>query len=261
MDLQLSDKIVLITGGSKGLGRAMVGRFASEGCHLHLVARTQATLDEAANALRRQYSIKVNTLAIDLAQRGAAQRVAQACGDVDILVNNAGDVPSGSLEALDEDRWRAGWDTKVFNYINLSREYFARMKARKSGVIVNLTGIGGDLLDPSYLAGGVGNAAMAAFTKSLGSNSHKVGVRVVGVNPGACATERYERLARAKAQERYGNPDRWREAIASLPFGRPATPDEIATAVVFLASPLSAYTTGTVLTIDGGVTGGREIPR
>jgi len=261
MDLQLSDKIVLITGGSKGLGRAMAERFASEGCHLHLVARTQATLDEAANALRQRYRIKISTLAIDLAQRGAAQRVAQACGNVDILVNNDGDVPSGSLEALDEDRWRAGWDTKVFNYINLSREYFARMKARKSGVIVNLTGLGGDLLDPSYLAGGVGNAAMAAFTKSLGSNSHKVCVRVVGVNPGACATERYERLARAKAQERYGDPDRWQEALATLPFGRPARPDEIAAAVVFLASPLSAYTTGTILTIDGGVTGGREIPR
>ena len=72
----------------------------------------------------------------------------------------------------------------MFNYINLSREYFGRMKARRSGVIVNLTGIGGDLLDPSYIAGGVGNAAMAAFTKSLGSNSHKVGVRVVGVNRG-----------------------------------------------------------------------------
>jgi NAD(P)-dependent dehydrogenase (short-subunit alcohol dehydrogenase family) len=261
MDLHLNDKIVLITGGSKGLGRAMAQRFASEGCLLHLVARTQETLDEAANALRRQYPIKVDTLAIDLAQHGAAERVAKTCGDVDILVNNAGDVPSGSLEAIEEDRWRAGWDTKVFNYINLSREYFRRMTARGSGVIVNLTGIGGDLLDPSYIAGGVGNAAMAAFTKSLGSNSHKVGVRVVGVNPGACATERYERLARAKAQERYGDPDRWQEALGTLPFGRPATPDEIAAAVVFLAFPLSGYTTGAILTIDGGVTGGREITR
>jgi NAD(P)-dependent dehydrogenase (short-subunit alcohol dehydrogenase family) len=261
MDLNLKDKIVLITGGSKGLGRAIAHRFASEGCHLHLVARTRETLDEAANALRQQFPVKVSTFAVDLAQRGSAQRVAETCGDVDILVNNAGDVPSGSLEAIGEDRWRAGWDTKVFNYINLSREYFGRMKARRSGVIVNLTGIGGDLLDPSYIAGGVGNAAMAAFTKSLGSNSHHVGVRVVGINPGPCATERFERLARAKAQERYGNPDRWQEALRTLPFGRPATPDEIAAAAVFLASPLSGYTTGAILTIDGGVTGGREIPR
>src|SRR3984893_16929383 len=228
MDLHLNGKVVLITGGSKGLGLAMAHRFAAEGCHLHLAARSQAALDDAANAIRSQYPVKVSTLAIDLAQRGSAGRVAETCGDIDILVNNAGDIPSGSLEAVEEDRWRAGWDTKVFNYINLSREYFRRMKARRSGVIVNLTGIGGDLLDPSYIAGGVGNAAMAAFTKSLGSNSHRVGVRVVGINPGPCATERYERPARAKAQERYGNPDRWQEALGTLPFGRPATPDEIA---------------------------------
>ena len=74
-------------------------------------------------------SVKVDVLAIDLAKSGFAGRVAEACGDVDILVNNAGDVPSGSLETVDEERWRAGWDSKVFNYINLSREYFRRMKA------------------------------------------------------------------------------------------------------------------------------------
>lgn len=261
MDLHLNGNTVLITGGSKGLGLATAHRFASEGCDLHLVARSQDALEDAANAIRGKYQVRVNTLAADLAQRGSAERVSQACGDVDILVNNAGDIPSGSLETVDEDRWRAGWDTKVFNYINLSREYLRRMKARQAGVIVNVIGIGGDLLDPSYMAGAVGNAAMSAFTKSLGSTSHKFGIRVVGVNPGACATERYERLARARAQERGGDPDRWREATGTLPFRRPATPDEIAVAVVFLASPLSAYTTGAILTIDGGLTGGREIPR
>jgi NAD(P)-dependent dehydrogenase (short-subunit alcohol dehydrogenase family) len=261
MDLNLSSKTVLITGGSKGLGLATAQRFASEGCDLHLVARSEENLKTAADSIRAAYPVKVTTLAIDLAQPGFAARVVDACGDVDILINNAGDVPSGSLEAVDEARWRAGWDSKVFNYINLSREYFARMKARRSGVIINVIGISGDLLDASYIAGSVGNAAMTAFTKALGSTSHKFGVRVVGVNPGPCATERNERLARAKAQERHGDPERWREAQATLPFGRAATPDEIAAAVVFLASPLSAYTTGAVLTIDGGLTGGREIAR
>ena len=131
MDLNLNDKIVLITGGSKGLGCAIAHRFASEGCHLHLVARTQETLDEAANALRRQFPVKVSTFADRPRATRIRQRVAETCGDVDILVNNAGDVPSGSLEAMEEDRWRAGWDTKMFNYINLSREYFRRMKARQ----------------------------------------------------------------------------------------------------------------------------------
>ena len=261
MDLSLTGKRVLVTGGSKGLGLAIARRFASEGCDIHLASRTKAVLEDAAETIRRQYPVKVDAIAIDLAQPGFAERVADACGDVDILVNNAGDVPSGSLEALDEARWRAGWDSKVFNYINLSREYFRRMKARGTGVIVNVTGIAGDLLDASYIAGSVGNAAMAAFTKALGSTSHKFGVRVVGVNPGPCATERFEKLARAKAQERYGDAERWREGTGALPFGRAASPDEIAAAVVFLASPLSAYTTGAILTIDGGLTGGREVAR
>ncbi len=261
MDLNLSGKRVLITGGSKGLGLAIARRFASEGCDLYLASRTKVVLEEAADAVRRQHPVKVNVLAIDLAKPGFAGQVAEACGDVDILVNNAGDVPSGSLETVDEARWRAGWDSKVFNYINLSREYFRRMKARGSGVIVNVTGIAGDLLDASYIAGSVGNAAMAAFTKALGSTSYKFGVRVVGVNPGPCATERFEKLARAKAQERYGDPERWREGTSALPFGRPASSDEIAAAVVFLSSPLSAYTTGAILTIDGGLTGGREVAR
>jgi 3-oxoacyl-[acyl-carrier protein] reductase len=261
MDLNLTGKRVLITGGSKGLGLAIARRFASEGCDLYLVSRTKTALEEAAVSICQKHPVKVDTLAVDLAQSGFAVRVADACGDVDILVNNAGDVPSGSLETVDEARWRAGWDSKVFNYINLSREYFRRMKARGAGVIVNVTGIAGDLLDSSYIAGSVGNAAMGAFTKALGSTSHKFGVRVVAVNPGPCATERFEKLARAKAQERYGDPERWREGTSGLPFGRPASADEIAVAVVFLSSPLSAYTTGAILTIDGGATGGREIAR
>lgn len=261
MDLNLAGKSVLITGGSKGLGLAIARRFAEEGCDLVLVARSQAALDEAANAIRNQSSVKVTTLVVDLSQRGSARQVVQAAGDVDILVNNAGDISSGSLEDVDEERWRQGWDSKVFNYINLSREVFRRMKARHAGVIVNVIGISGDLLDASYIAGSVGNAAISAFTRTLGSSSHKFGIRVVGINPGPCETERHERLARAKATERHGDPDRWRETFAGFPFGRPASPDEIAAAVAFLASPLSGYTTGAILTIDGGLTAGREIAR
>ena len=239
----------------------MAERFASEGCHLHLVARTQETLDEAASACAG--NIPSRSARSPSTSRNAAPHSAsrETCGDVDILVNNAGDVPSGSLEALDEDRWRAGWDTKVFNYINLSREYFRRMKARKSGVIVNLTGIGGDLLDPSYSPAASATPPWRPSPNRWARTVTRSACGWWGSIPGACATERYERLARAKAQERYGDPDRWQEALGTLPFGRPATPDEIAAAVVFLASPLSGYTTGAILTIDGGVTGGREIPR
>ena len=219
MDLNLTGKTVSSSpAGRKASGLATALRFASEGCDLHLAARSEETLAAAAESIRGTYPVKVDTLAIDLAQPGFAARVVDACGDVDILVNNAGDVPSGSLETVDEARWRAGWDSKIFNYINLSREYFARMKARRAGVIVNVIGISGDLLDASYIAGSVGNAAMTAFTKALGSTSHKFGVRVVGVSPGPCATERNEKLGRAKAQERYGDAERWREGPGHPPL-------------------------------------------
>ncbi len=236
MDLNLTGNSVLVTGGSRGLGFAIAQRFAAEGCRLHLVARSESALEESADTIRRRWPVEVHTVAIDLGQHGAATRLAETCPRIDILVNNAGDIPSGTLEAVDEERWRAGWDSKVFNYINLSREFFRRMKARQAGVIVNVIGISGDLLDASYIAGSVGNASVAAFTKALGSTSHQFGIRVVGVNPGPCATERHERLARAKAKELYGDPERWRDAIANFPFGRAASPDEIAAAVVFLAS-------------------------
>ena len=245
MDLNLTGKTVLITGGSKGLGpRDGALRFASEGCDLYLAARTEETLwKRPRHRFAAQYPVNVETLAIDLAQPGSAARVVDACGDVDILVNNAGDVPSGSLETVDEARWRAGWDSKIFNYINLSREYFPRMKARRAGVIVNVIGIGGDLLDASYIAGSVGNAAMTAFTKALGSTSHKFGVRVVGVSPGPCATERNEKLGArqgAGALRRYRTLARGDQA--TLPFGRAATPDEIAAAVgVSRVAPLGLH--------------------
>ena len=252
MDLNLTGKTVLITGGSKGLGLATALRFASEGCDLHLAARSEETLAAAADSIRGAYPVKVDTLAIDLAQPGFATRVVDACGEVDILVNNAGDVPSGSIETVDEARWRAGWDSKVFNYINLSREYFARMKARRAGVIVNVIGAAGEKFPGNYIAGAAGNASLMAFTRALGKGAPADGLRVVAINPGPVETDRLIMLRRAEAQQKFGDPEKWRDLTATLPFGRAATPREIGNAVAFLASPLSGYTTGTVLTIDGG---------
>jgi NAD(P)-dependent dehydrogenase (short-subunit alcohol dehydrogenase family) len=260
MDLNLTGKRVLITGGSKGIGLAIGQRFASEGCDVWLASRSTGDLEAAAKSITEKWRVKAKAVTVDMAHPGAAATLVQACPDIDILVNNAGDIPAGNLEQVDEAKWRAGWDAKVFGYINLSREFFRIMKERRSGVIVNLSGIGGDLLDANYIAGSVGNASVMAFTKALGSTSHQFGVRVVAVNPGPVATGRLERLARAKANRLYGDPERWQESIGKFPFGRAATPDEVAAAVVFLASPLSGYTTGTILTIDGGITGGREIP-
>jgi NAD(P)-dependent dehydrogenase (short-subunit alcohol dehydrogenase family) len=191
---------------------------------------------------------------MNLAERGRAKELAATCPGVDILVNNAGSIPRGSVEEIDEDRWRHAWDLKVFGYINMSREFFRLMKARGSGVIINVIGNGGEALDANYIAGGAGNAALMAFTRALGGQSASVGVRVVGVNPGPVGTERLIGLMQQAAQTRFGDPSRWRELEKGFPFGRAATVEEIAATVALLASDLSSYTTGTIITIDGGMT-------
>ena len=253
MDLGLSGRVALVTGGSKGIGLAIARRLAAEGCALHLVSRTPADLEAARANLSASHKTPVMVHAMDMAARGSAEALATKCGDLDILVNNAGATPRGALDEVDEERWRAAFDLKVFGYINLSRVFYARMKARRRGVIINIIGNGGERVDYGYIAGAAGNAALMAFTRALGAGSIDYGVRAVGVNPGPVATERLVGLMQKEAQARFGDSARWREFEKGFPLGRSATPDEVAATVALLASDLSAYTSGTIVTIDGGM--------
>ena len=170
---------------------------------------------------------------------------------LDLLVNNAGAIPAGTLQSVDDATWRAAWDLKVFGYIGLTRALYPRLAERR-GVVVNVIGAAGEYFDPNYITGSAGNAALMAFTRSLGKAAPKDGMRVVGINPGPVGTGRIETLLRARALREFGDEQRWEEYYRTMAFGRPATPEEIGSAVAFLASPRSGYTTGTILTIDGG---------
>jgi NAD(P)-dependent dehydrogenase (short-subunit alcohol dehydrogenase family) len=252
MDLQISGKKALITGGSKGIGRATGEVLAEEGCDVTLVARDQGTLDETAAAIRARHQVMVRTISADLSSDAAVRRVAAEAGELDILVNNAGAIPPGDLLAVDDATLRQAWDLKVFGYISFCRAVYAKMKARRSGVIVNIIGAAGESFPTGYIAGAAGNAALMACTRALGKGAPADGLRVVAVNPGPVETDRLVMLRRAQAQARFGEQERWRELTADMPFGRAATPREIGCAVAFLASPVSGYTTGTVVTINGG---------
>jgi NAD(P)-dependent dehydrogenase (short-subunit alcohol dehydrogenase family) len=252
MDLQLSGKRALITGGSKGIGLAAAEALAEEGVDLVLAARDQAALDEAAARVRARRQVSVVTVAADLSRQEEVERLAHASGRIDILVNNAGAIPPGNLLAVDNATWRAAWDLKVFGFISLTRLIYPALRDAGGGVVVNVIGAAGESFDPNYITGVTGNAALMAFTKALGRGSAADGVRVVGINPGSVATARMEMLQRRRAQDTLGDAGRWRELLVKMPFGRAATPEEIGAAVAFLASPRSAYTTGTILTINGG---------
>jgi NAD(P)-dependent dehydrogenase (short-subunit alcohol dehydrogenase family) len=239
MDLNLKGKRALVTGGSKGIGRACAEVLAQEGCTVLVTARNPKP--------------GPNAMAVDLSQRGAAEALAAWAGDLDVLVNNAGAIPGGDLLRVDEDNWRRAWDLKVFGYINLTRLVYGRMKAKRAGVIVNVLGNAGEKLDASYIAGSTANAGLMAFTRTLGGASHADGIRVVGINPGPVATDRLKNLFRQRAEAKFGDPERYPELYTGMSFGRPATPEEIAWMAAFLASERSAYTSGCIVTIDGGL--------
>ncbi len=251
MDLHLNGKRALVTGASKGIGLAIARVLAAEGCHLHLAARTAPPMLEAGRALEAVHGVKVAVHPLDLSSGEAMEKLAADAGDVDILVNNAGDIPAGSIEIVDDEALRRGFDLKVFGYITLARACWRRMKGR-GGVIVNVIGNSGENWDASYFAGSTGNAALMAFTKALGGASLDHGVRVVGVNPGPVATDRMVKIMRRKAID-MGDEARWEELFERYPGKRPATSEEVADLVAFLASPRAGYITGTIVTIDGGI--------
>ena len=259
MDLMLSEKTVLITGASQGIGAGLAEVFAQEGCSLHLVARSADRLGAHAERLRAAHGVAVTVHEHDISTPGAAQSICDAAGDVDVLVNNAGAIPGGDLWQVDADAWRAGWEVKVFGYIDLCRSFYTRMKAAGGGVILNNIGNGGENPDFRYIAGSTGNAALMGFTRALGGKSLDDGIRVVGVNPGPVATDRIVKIMKTRAKEAWDDESRYTELMEQYPLGRPASVREVADLFAFLASPRSAYTSGTIVTIDGGITSRRSI--
>jgi NAD(P)-dependent dehydrogenase (short-subunit alcohol dehydrogenase family) len=255
MDLELKGKTALVTGASKGIGLGVAEGLAAEGAHLHLAARTEANLRAAQQRLQSEHGVQVTIHPLDLSQSSAAKELAQACGDVDILVNNAGAIPGGDIEAVNEEIWREAWDLKVFGYVNLTREFLRRMKARGHGVILNVVGLAGERPDAGYIAGSAGNASLMAFSRAIGARSLDYGVRVLALNPGSTATDRIVQLFKTRAKAQFGDESRWEEFMARQPAGRTATVREVADTIVYLVSPRASYISGTVVTVDGGAAG------
>jgi NAD(P)-dependent dehydrogenase (short-subunit alcohol dehydrogenase family) len=252
MELNLAGRTALITGGSRGIGFAAARRLAQEGVHLRLAARVPEQLARAEEELRALAPVDIHTYPLDLSLADGRAKLVETVTDIDILVNNAGNIPSGTIEEMDDKAWRDAWELKLFGFIDLTRAYFARMKKKQSGVIINIIGAAGERPDYNYAAGSVANAALIALTHALGGVSPDYQVRVLGINPGAVATERTIEQSKRNALRRYGDANRWQERYAKMPFGRPQTPDQAGALIAFLASDLAGYISGSVITADGG---------
>src|SRR5229473_6807950 len=140
MDLGLRGRKALISGASKGIGRACAEVLAEEGCDIVLVSRTAADLEAVRAKIAGEHNVAVRFFPLDLSDSRNVDKLAAECADTDILVNTAGAVPGGNIHAVDEARWRTAWDLKVFGYINMTRRFYALMRDRKKGVIVNILG-------------------------------------------------------------------------------------------------------------------------
>ena len=245
-------KVALVTGASKGIGRACALSLARAGCDLCLTARDGVALEGLASQLAQDHGADVRTMPGDLRVSGFAAELAEACGPLDVLVNNAGDTPAGSLLEIDETAWREAWELKVFGYINLTRAVLPGMISRRTGVVVNVVGTGGVRPTWSFACGATANAALIALTQALGGESPRFGVRVVGVNPTATNTDRMAALYSKLALDRLGDAARAPELQTDLPFGRLCEPDEVAGVVAFLASDAASYLSGILIDVDGG---------
>src|SRR6201993_378041 len=137
-ELGLRGKKALVTGASKGIGRACAEALAEEGCDVVLVSRTAADLEAARMAIVAKHNVAVRFYPLDLSDSRNVDKLAAECTDIEVLVNNAGAIPGGDIVQIDEARWRQAWDLKVFGYINMTRRFYALMAARRQGKIGNI---------------------------------------------------------------------------------------------------------------------------
>jgi 3-oxoacyl-[acyl-carrier protein] reductase len=257
MELGLGGKVAIVTGGSKGIGRATALGLVAEGAAVLICARGQEALDEVVAAVGSPSRERVAALAADLTDGATIKRVVAHCveqfGRVDILINNAGSARPGEFLKLDDQAWIDDWQLKFFGYVRMAREVLPQMERQGGGVILNV--IGAAAMNPrrSYMIGGAANAALNHFTKALADEGAKAGVRVVGINPGPILTERLLKMRAGLTQSAEAADEAFRKMT---PLGRVGKVEEVADLIMFMASERAAFIHGANITIDGGYTQG-----
>jgi 3-oxoacyl-[acyl-carrier protein] reductase len=261
MDLELRGKVALVTGASRGIGKAVALGMAAEGARVVAVARDKAAIDKVVTEARARSKTDAVGIAADLSQLSEVERVVEeakrACGRIDVLVNNAGAIRGGAFLDIPDGQWLQDWSLKLMGYIRMARAVFPIMKAQGGGRIVNVVGAAARNPTAVYLTGGAANAALVNFTKGLADLGAECGILVTAVSPAATRTERWDQLMEQQAKAQGKTVDEVR-AAAQAPYklGRIATSEDISDVVCFLSSARASFITGICVTVDGGATRG-----
>lgn len=256
MDLALRGAVVLVTGGSRGIGFACAAAFAAEGARVAIASRSGDHLAAAERDLAAT-GWSVATFAADVGDAAAAQRLVQdveaRLGPVDVLVNSAGAAKRYAPDELDAKAWHDGMDAKYFTYIHAMQAVLPGMARRRRGSIVNVVGQGGKVAGPVHLPGGAANAALMLASAGLARAYGPMGIRVNVINPAVTLTDRATGAFEAEARRLGISADEVRRRREeAVPLGRFARPEEIADVAVFLASARASYVTGAIISMDGG---------
>jgi 3-oxoacyl-[acyl-carrier protein] reductase/bacilysin biosynthesis oxidoreductase BacG len=257
MELGIAGRVAIVTGGSRGIGRAVAERLCREGASVALCARTPESLAEAGRALE-VLGGPVLALEADLTEPAAAARVVEATaaawGRIDILVNNAGAARGIPFDELTQELWLENLQLKLFGYLRMARLVLPHLRRNGWGRIVNVAGLAG--LQPSPLAMPVGlnNAGILNVMKALADAEAAHNILVTTVCPGPILTERQTLLLRDAARAKGTTVEAAeREATGAIPLKRMGRPEEVADVVTFLASERASYITGSLVLVDGGL--------
>ena len=257
---EFDNKVVVVSGGSRGIGRGIAAAFAREGARVVLAASSEQNLTAAKNAIAAAGAHEPDLCAADLRTESGCARVLQWVSDrhgrCDILVNSAGATRAGAFLTLSEETWQDGFALKFFGCVRLCRLFWPMLKDAQ-GHVVNVIGGAARTPDPEFLIGGAVNAAMHNFTKGLAGLGKRDGVNVNAILPGMTETERVMKLFEQRAEAGGISVDEVRKTlIAKDGLARLGTPEDVAAVALFLCSERARHVQGTALAVDGGATPG-----
>jgi NAD(P)-dependent dehydrogenase (short-subunit alcohol dehydrogenase family) len=257
METRLKGKTAIVTGASRGIGRAIAVRLAGEGAQLVLCARDGNLMEHAVKEIESGGG-RAAAMAVDLREMDAGARTVdfalKAYGQIDVIVNNAGATKRGDFLDLTDEDWADGFALKFFGAMRLTRVAWPHLKAQ-AGSVLNISGVGGRMPGPLFTIGGSVNAALLSFTKAMADIGIRDGVQVNAVNPGSVRTERYRRMLEATAKQQGIDVETAeRKMIESARTTRIGEPEDIAALVAFVVSPEGRFLQGALIDMDGGAT-------